>query len=89
MRAAPVENRREANHMHKIDACIRIEGKAVHATVRCGGLKTKVTYGIRPPRKMQSVGYTGPITLSAYQRFSWIREQLEKEGFNIPMPSGN
>ncbi|SPJ15987.1 hypothetical protein SBBP2_1810007 [Burkholderiales bacterium] len=27
--------------------------------------------------------------MSGYQRFTWIREQLEKEGFNIPMPSGN
>jgi arylsulfatase len=42
-----------------------------------------------PPRKMQSIGYTGPITLSDYQRFQWIREQLEKSGFHIPIPTGN
>jgi hypothetical protein len=38
---------------------------------------------------LQSLGYTGPVTLSNYQRFQWIREQLEKEGVNLPMPSGN
>jgi len=48
-----------------------------------------LTYLKYPPRKLQSVAYTGPITLSGYQRFTWIREQLEKEGFNIPMPSGD
>lgn len=49
-------------------------------------MKSYVKY---PPRKMQSIGYTGPITLSDYQRFQWIREQLEKEGFHIPIPTGN
>jgi arylsulfatase len=49
-------------------------------------MKTYVKY---PPRKMQSLGYTGPITLSNYQRFEWIRQQLEKEGINIPIPTGN
>jgi arylsulfatase len=42
-----------------------------------------------PPRKAQSESYTGPITLSAYQRFQWVRERLEKEGFNLDLPSGN
>jgi arylsulfatase len=49
-------------------------------------MKTYVQY---PPRKMQSLGYTGPITLSQYERFQWIREQLAKEGFQIPLPTGN
>ena len=49
-------------------------------------MKTYVQY---PPRKMQSIGYTGPVTLSSYQRFQWIREQLEKEGVSIPLPTGN
>jgi arylsulfatase len=49
-------------------------------------MKTYVKY---PPRKLQSMGYTGPITLSNYQRFQWIREMLEKEGINIPIPTGN
>ncbi|XSG83032.1 MAG: arylsulfatase [Methyloligella sp. ZOD6] len=49
-------------------------------------MKTYVEY---PPRKMQSETYTGPITLSGYQRFEWVRKQLEKDGVNIPMPTGN
>lgn len=42
-----------------------------------------------PPRKMQSEGYTGPITLSQYERFNWVREQMAKEGVTIPLPTGN
>ena len=49
-------------------------------------MKTYVKY---PPRKLQSMGYTGPIELSKYQQFQWVREQLEKEGVNIPLPTGN
>ena len=47
-------------------------------------MKTYVKY---PPRKMQSLGYTGPVTLSNYQRFQWVREQLQKEGVKIPIPT--
>jgi arylsulfatase len=49
-------------------------------------MKTYVQY---PPRKMQSMGYTGPVTLSNYQKFQWVREQLGKEGISLPMPTGN
>jgi len=49
-------------------------------------MKTYVKY---PPRKAQSETYTGPITISGYQRFEWVRGQLEKEGFNLSMPTGN
>ncbi|WP_410010622.1 arylsulfatase [Phyllobacterium zundukense] len=49
-------------------------------------MKTYVEY---PPRKMQSVGYTGPITLSNYQKFEWVRDSLAKEGVTIPLPTGN
>ena len=35
-----------------------------------------------PPRKLQSEGYTGPITISNYQKFQWVREQLAKDGFS-------
>jgi hypothetical protein len=42
-----------------------------------------------PPRKLQSYGYTGPITLSNYQKFQFIRESLAKDGIDIPMPTGN
>ncbi len=49
-------------------------------------MKTYIDY---PPRKMQSEGYTGPLTLSAYERFQYIRESLAKDGFNLSLPSGN
>jgi arylsulfatase len=49
-------------------------------------MKTYIKY---PPRKPQSETYTGPITLSQYERLSAVRERLEKEGFTIPMPTGN
>jgi arylsulfatase len=47
------------------------------------------TYVKYPPRKLQSESYSGPITLTAYQRFKGVRDQLEKEGMNLPMPTGN
>lgn len=47
------------------------------------------TYVKFPPRKLQSETYSGPITLTQYERFQHIREQLEKEGVKIPMPTGN
>ena len=49
-------------------------------------MKTYVQY---PPRKLQSLGYTGPVELSKYQSFQWLRESLEKDGVNIPLPVGN
>ncbi|KZB56124.1 arylsulfatase [Thalassospira xiamenensis] len=49
-------------------------------------MKTYIKY---PPRKAQSEVYTGPITLSQYQRFSYVRDALKNEGFNIGLPSGN
>jgi arylsulfatase len=49
-------------------------------------MKTYVQY---PPRKLQSMGYDGPIELSKYQKFQWVREQLEKQGVSIPLPTGN
>lgn len=49
-------------------------------------MKTYVEY---PPRKLQSMGYDGPIEISKYQKFQWVRDQLGKEGINIPLPTGN
>jgi arylsulfatase len=49
-------------------------------------MKTYVKY---PPRKLQSMGYDGPIKISEYQKFAFIREQLEKEGVHITLPTGN
>ncbi len=49
-------------------------------------MKTYIKY---PPRKLQSETYSGPITISDYERFQHIRENLEKEGVKLPMPTGN
>ena len=46
--------------------------------------KIMATYVKYPPRKLQSMGYTGPITLSNYERFQWVREELETQGVNVP-----
>jgi len=51
-----------------------------------GLMKTYVQY---PPRKLQSESYTGPIELSKYQQFQWMRDQLAAGGVEIPMPTGN
>lgn len=51
--------------------------------------KLMKTYAEYPPRKLQSMTYTGPLTISDYQKFQWVRDQLKSEGINIPMPSGN
>jgi arylsulfatase A-like enzyme len=47
-------------------------------------MKSYVKY---PPRKQQSLTYTGPITLQQYERFSHIREMLEKEGVSFIPPT--
>ena len=49
-------------------------------------IKTFLEY---PPRKLQSETYTGPITITAFEKFSWLREQLKKEGVHVQMPTGN
>ncbi len=49
-------------------------------------MKTYIDY---PPRKMQSEVYTGPITIQQYQRLQNVREHLNREGFTIPLPTGN
>ncbi|SAL55703.1 arylsulfatase [Caballeronia humi] len=49
-------------------------------------MKTYIKY---PPRKLQSASYSGPITITQYQQLEYLRKSLEKEGFNIPMPTGN
>jgi arylsulfatase A-like enzyme len=49
-------------------------------------MKTYVQY---PPRKLQSEGYTGPITISEYERFQHVREQLAKGGVTLSLPTGN
>jgi arylsulfatase len=49
-------------------------------------MKTYVQY---PPRKVQSESYSGPVTLSNYERFQFIKDQLAKEGITITLPTGN
>jgi len=46
-------------------------------------MKTYVQY---PPRKLQSDGYSGPITLTNYEKFQWLRESLAKDGFKLGLP---
>ena len=41
--------------------------------------KLMKTYLQYPPRKLQSETYTGPITLSQYERFQYVRDMLAKE----------
>jgi arylsulfatase len=47
------------------------------------------TYIQYPPRKLQSGAYSGPITVSEFQRLQGVRERLQREGINIPLPTGN
>ncbi len=49
-------------------------------------MKTYVQY---PPRKLQSEAYSGPITLTEYERFKFVRDELAREGISIPLPTGN
>jgi arylsulfatase len=52
-------------------------------------LKLMKTYVQYPPRKQQGGAYAGPVTLSEYERVQSVREQLQKEGIKLPMPTGN
>jgi arylsulfatase len=47
------------------------------------------TYAQYPPRKLQSEVYTGPVTISEYERMQTVREMLAREGVTLSMPSGN
>lgn len=49
-------------------------------------MKTYVKY---PPRKPQGESYTGPITLSQYERFKYLRDSLNEDGFKLSLPTGN
>jgi hypothetical protein len=48
--------------------------------------KLMVSYVKYPPRPLQSEGYTGPITITNWQKFQWLPEQLKKDGFNLGLP---
>ncbi|HEY4212514.1 MAG TPA: arylsulfatase [Steroidobacteraceae bacterium] len=47
------------------------------------------SYAKYPPRKIQSETYSGPITLTQYERFEHLREQVAKQGFKIGLAVGN
>jgi arylsulfatase A-like enzyme len=49
-------------------------------------MKTYVEY---PPRKIQSMTYDGPVEISKYEKFQWVREALKNQGVNISLPTGN
>jgi hypothetical protein len=49
-------------------------------------MKTYVQY---PPRTLQSETYSGPITLTQYEHFKFMRDQLAKSGVQLELPTGN
>lgn len=49
-------------------------------------MKTYIQY---PPRKLQSETYTGPVTISRYEKFNFVLDQLAKDGFTLGLPTGN
>lgn len=49
-------------------------------------MKTYIEY---PPRKLQSEVYQGPITISKYEKYDYIRETLKKDGISLTLPTGN
>jgi len=51
--------------------------------------KLMKTYAQYPPRKIQSESYSGPITISQYERLQSVRDMLSKEGIHIALPTGN
>jgi arylsulfatase len=57
-------------------------------TIRAAIQDLMKSYVQCPPRKLQSGVYSGPITLSQYERFQWTRDSLAKEGVTIPLPTG-
>jgi arylsulfatase A-like enzyme len=61
----------------------------VLVTINAAVKELMQTYVKYPPRRAQSEASTGPITLSDYQRFQFLRDTLAKEGFQIPLPTGN
>lgn len=51
--------------------------------------KKMETYKVDPPRKLQSEGYSGPVTITNYQKYKWVRDELAKDGVSIGLPTGN
>ena len=51
--------------------------------------KIMATYVKYPPRKLQSMGYTGPITLSNYSGSSGCANNSRRRASPSRMPTGN
>jgi len=49
--------------------------------------KIAKTFAQYPPRKLQSETYTGPVTISAYEKFEHVKKQLER--YKIELNVGN
>jgi hypothetical protein len=47
-------------------------------------MKTYIKY---PPRPLQSLGHTGPMRISDYEKFKALQLQLEKQGTKISIPN--
>jgi len=76
----------------EIQAFVKAKVHRAHLDAVAAGEAVKelmASYVKYPPRKRQSDTDSGPITLQMYERFQFIREQLGKEGFAIPIPTGN
>ena len=39
------------------------------------------------PRKLQSAIYSGPITITNYQKFQYLRDTLAKDGISLGIPN--
>jgi arylsulfatase A-like enzyme len=45
--------------------------------------KVMKTFAQYPPRKLQSEGYDGPITITGYEKYEYIRKQLQNYNIDI------
>jgi arylsulfatase len=64
------------------------EPRLALAGLRRGVVKLMKTYVQYPPRKLQSATYTGPLTITDYQRFQQIRDQLKAQGVTVGIGGG-
>jgi arylsulfatase len=57
------------------------------APIMSEGIKDLMESYIKyPPRKLQSESYSGPITITNFQKFEWLRDQLKKDGLKLGLP---
>jgi hypothetical protein len=84
-------HRRRARPQERYDIFINnfTERTWVLVTIGDSIKKLMKTYAQYPPRKLQSESYSGPVTLTQYERFQFLRDSLAKEGIKLPLPTGN